>query len=108
MIALVTWTGWMPDTPGQAAWLGLGFVGQMLFASRWLVQWLASEKRKESVMPVSFWWLSLIGGVAVLAYAIYKREPVLLLGQWGVVVYARNLVLLRRTQKELERRRAEG
>jgi lipid-A-disaccharide synthase-like uncharacterized protein len=79
-------------------WLAVGFLGQAMFTSRFLVQWVASEKRKASVVPVSFWWLSIAGALTLLAYSIHRRDPVFVLGQVaGLLVYGRNLVLLRRT-----------
>ena len=80
-------------------WLGIGFFGQLLFTSRFLVQWLASERRGESVIPVAFWWLSIAGGATLLAYAVYRADPVFIAGQaFGIVVYARNLLLIRRSR----------
>ena len=76
-------------------WIGIGLTGQLLFTSRFLVQWIASERRRESVIPVAFWWFSLAGGVTLLSYALWRRDPVFILGQaMGLVVYARNLVLI--------------
>ncbi|MBH0199279.1 MAG: lipid A biosynthesis protein [Nitrospira sp.] len=81
----------------ETIWLGIGFFGQALFFGRWLVQWIASEKRAESQVPVSFWYMSLIGGLITLAYAIYRMDPVFIAGQSvGSVVYIRNLMLIRR------------
>jgi lipid-A-disaccharide synthase-like uncharacterized protein len=78
-------------------WLAVGFLGQILFASRFLVQWIASERRRQSVVPTSFWWLSLGGAALLLAYAAYRLDPVFVLGQaFGFVVYTRNLVLIGR------------
>jgi lipid-A-disaccharide synthase-like uncharacterized protein len=78
-------------------WLLLGLLGQAAFSARFLVQWLASERRRESVVPVTFWWLSLAGGALLLAYALHRRDPVFVLGQSaGLVVYLRNLALIRR------------
>ncbi len=78
-------------------WIGLGFFGQLLFTSRFVVQWIASERRGRSIVPRAFWWLSLAGGVTLLAYSIWRRDPVFILGQsFGLVVYARNIVLIRR------------
>ena len=77
-------------------WWVIGFGGQAVFASRFWVQWLASERAKRSVMPISFWYLSLFGGVLSLCYAIYRLDPVFILGQCtGTVIYARNLALIR-------------
>jgi lipid-A-disaccharide synthase-like uncharacterized protein len=77
-------------------WLVLGFVGQAMFAGRFLVQWIASERKRASVVPVAFWWLSLAGGGTLLAYAVHRRDPVFIVGQAvGLFVYGRNLSFLR-------------
>ena len=76
-------------------WLLIGFLGQGMFTARFLVQWLASEKKKDSVVPVAFWWLSMAGGLTLLSYAIYREDPVIIAGQsLGVFVYVRNLMLV--------------
>ena len=81
-------------------WLVVGLLGQMLFMMRFIVQWLHSERHKKSIIPVSFWYFSLIGGLTVLAYGIHKAEPVIILGQIpGTFVYARNLILISRHRK---------
>jgi lipid-A-disaccharide synthase-like uncharacterized protein len=73
-------------------WLTIGFLGQALFSARFLVQWIASERRKQSVVPTHFWYFSVAGGITLLVYAIYRADPVFILGQAaGLVVYARNL-----------------
>ena len=73
-------------------WLALGLLGQLLFSGRFLVQWIASERRKTSIVPRSFWYLSIAGGATLLGYALYKRDPVFILGQGaGLLIYARNL-----------------
>lgn len=78
-------------------WLGIGFLGQALFFMRFFVQWLASEKAKSSVMPVSFWYFSIGGGAILLAYVIYRKDPVLILGQGtGLLIYLRNLYFIRK------------
>jgi len=80
-----------------ASWLALGFLGQACFSCRFLVQWIASEKRKASVIPVLFWWFSIGGGVCLLSYALLRKDIVIVTGQAaGLVVYVRNLMLLRR------------
>ncbi len=77
-----------------STWLALGFVGQGFFTSRFLVQWLASEKEGRSVIPMAFWYLSLCGGLTLLAYAIHVGDPVFILGQsTGAFIYLRNLWL---------------
>ena len=79
----------------ESFWLILGFTAQMLFSARFLVQWIASERAGMSVVPISFWWLSIIGGILLLWYAIRRRDPVFIVGQaTGVCVYTRNLVLI--------------
>jgi lipid-A-disaccharide synthase-like uncharacterized protein len=81
----------------SAAWYVLGFTGQAMFSSRFLVQWVASERLRRVVIPAAFWYLSLLGGAALLIYAVHRRDPVFAVGQGaGLVVYARNLVLHRR------------
>jgi len=76
-------------------WVLFGFFGQFVFAMRFIIQWIVSEKKKESIVPLSFWYLSLGGGVILLIYAIYKNDPVFMLGQaTGLIVYARNLMLI--------------
>ena len=78
-------------------WLVLGFFGQLCFSSRFLIQWIASEKAKKSIVPDAFWYFSILGGTALLAYAIYKQDPVFILGQsTGLFVYFRNLYFLRK------------
>ena len=80
-------------------WLVVGFAGQGLFTARFLVQWLASERSGEVVVPASFWWLSILGAAALLSYAVSRRDPVVALGQsMGFVVYVRNLMLGRKAR----------
>lgn len=89
LLNITSWTG--------LAWVVLGFTGQALFFARLLVQWLASEKEQRSVVPVGFWWFSLLGGVMLFSYFVWRRDIVGVLGQTtGVVVYARNLRLIYR------------
>jgi lipid-A-disaccharide synthase-like uncharacterized protein len=79
----------------ETFWLGVGLVGQALFSARFLVQWLSSERVKRSVIPLAFWYFSVAGGVTLLAYAIYRRDPVFIIGQGaGLFVYLRNLWLI--------------
>lgn len=76
-------------------WLIFGLLGQLSFTMRFVVQWIASEKRKESVIPISFWAFSLLGSLILLIYAIYRKDPVFILGQaFGFTVYIRNLQLI--------------
>ena len=77
-------------------WLGIGLLGQALFSARFLIQWIASERRKESVVPTPFWYFSIGGGLTLFAYAVYRQDPVFILGQGaGVFIYARNLYFIR-------------
>lgn len=72
-----------------------GFMAQALFATRFIVQWIASERRRRSHVPVHFWWFSLGGGILMTIYGLLRRDPVIILGQSpGLVVYARNLMLI--------------
>jgi lipid-A-disaccharide synthase-like uncharacterized protein len=81
-------------------WLAFGFGAQGLFMARMLVQWIATERQRRSVVPVAFWWLSLIGGFMLLAYFLRRGDPVGVVGQlFGVVVYLRNLVHIHREQR---------
>jgi len=76
-------------------WVLIGFIGQFLFAGRFIVQWIVSERKRESHVPVQFWYLSVIGGSITLAYAIHRRDPVFILsGGAGIFVYSRNLYLI--------------
>jgi lipid-A-disaccharide synthase-like uncharacterized protein len=76
-------------------WLIIGFIGQALFSMRFLLQWIASERKGESVIPVLFWYFSLAGGLTLLAYAIHIRDAVFIVGQSaGAFIYVRNLVLI--------------
>ena len=73
-------------------WITLGLSGQLLFFMRFLVQWIVTEKRKKSTIPVSFWFFSIAGGIILLVYSIYRRDPVFILGQsLGILIYSRNL-----------------
>ncbi|CAL8980896.1 hypothetical protein RHODGE_RHODGE_01628 [Rhodoplanes serenus] len=81
-------------------WVFLGIVAQGLFTMRFVVQWLASEKAGKSVVPMAFWWLSISGGTLLLAYALYRRDPVFIAGQgFGVFVYLRNLQFVLRERR---------
>ena len=83
----------------EQLWLGVGLVGQAFFSMRFLVQWIASEKRKESVIPLSFWFFSIGGGLTLLTYALHRLDPVFILGEaTGTLIYARNLYLIWRKQ----------
>ena len=87
--------GEAPRMSSLNGWLVVGFLGQALFTARFVVQWLVSERNRDSVVPVAFWWFSLFGGLALLSYAVSRRDPVIIIGQaMGLVVYVRNLMLV--------------
>ncbi|SFJ83629.1 Lipid A Biosynthesis N-terminal domain-containing protein [Paenibacillus sp. UNC496MF] len=82
---------------GGVAWIVFGFVGQIMFTMRFITQWLASEKAKRTVVPLSFWIYSILGSVVLSIYAIYRKDPVFILGQLpSVFIYCRNIILERR------------
>ena len=79
----------------EILFLIIGLVGQGLFASRFIIQWFYSEKKGESYIPVTFWYLSIMGGIGLLTYAIFRKDPVIILGQtFGIIIYLRNLILI--------------
>lgn len=81
-------------------WVVIGLAGQFAFASRFIVQWLASERAGRSVVPHIFWYLSIVGGLVLLSYALYRQDPVFVLGQsMGVFIYSRNLWLIHAEKK---------
>ena len=83
------------DSPAGVWWVMFGLMGQLMFTGRFIVQWIASERAGKSVMPVAFWYFSIIGGLIVLAYGFYKFDPVIILGQLpGCLIYSRNLWLI--------------
>jgi lipid-A-disaccharide synthase-like uncharacterized protein len=82
--------------------LAVGFLGQGFFSMRFLVQWIASERKKESVIPIYFWYFSVGGGLTLLIYAILRTDPVFIVGQGaGLLVYSRNLYLIWRKRERL-------
>jgi lipid-A-disaccharide synthase-like uncharacterized protein len=90
-------------------WITIGFLGQALFTARFLAQWVASERRRDSVVPVAFWWLSLGGGVVLLTYAAGRRDPVIVVGQaMGIFIYVRNLMLYAKGRRRAARRAARA
>ncbi|MBX3402286.1 MAG: lipid-A-disaccharide synthase N-terminal domain-containing protein [Phycisphaeraceae bacterium] len=86
---ITSWVGFV--------WVCVGFAGQLLFSGRMILQWITSERSRRSVISESFWWFSLAGGVTLFAYFIWRQDPVPMLGQAaGIVIYARNIRLLRK------------
>lgn len=85
----------------NAVWIAIGFAGQALFSMRFLYQWLYSERAKRSVIPEAFWYFSVGGGATLLAYAIYKQDPVFIVGQGaGLLIYARNIYFIHRDKRQ--------
>ena len=85
----------------EIIFLIIGFFGQGLFASRFIVQWIYSEKKGESHIPIIFWYLSIFGGIGLLIYAIFRKDPVIILGQtFGIFIYLRNLILIYKKKNE--------
>lgn len=83
----------------QNIWLIIGFAGQFIFGARFVIQWIASEKSKMSIIPEVFWYISMLGSLVLLAYAIYKKDPVFIAGQsLGMIIYVRNIVLINRNK----------
>jgi len=85
------------STEPWTIWIAVGFVGQVVFGLRFVVQWIATERQRKSVVPVAFWYLSLLGTVILLTYAIYRMDPVFIAGfSLNMVIYVRNLYFIHR------------
>ena len=83
-------------------WIGIGLFGQIIFGSRMLVQWIVSEREGRSIVPTAFWYISIAGGMVLLSYAVYRADPVFILGQAaGSVVYMRNIYFIHREKDSL-------
>lgn len=97
-LKITSWAG--------VVWLGIGLIGQIAFSGRMILQWIVSEKRRESVITESFWWFSLFGSVTLFCYFVWRQEPIGMLGQAsGVVIYARNLRLIYKHKRRAARAR---
>lgn len=89
-------------------WIAIGFAGQAMFSMRFLVQWLSSERAGRSIIPIAFWYFSLAGGCILLAYAIWRRDPVFIVGQAaGLFIYTRNLYFIHRERLTCELARVD-
>jgi len=89
----------------ELIFLIIGFLGQGLFASRFVFQWIYSEKKGESTIPIIFWYLSIFGGIGLLTYAISRKDPVIISGQlFGIFIYLRNLILIYKKKDEKNRK----
>jgi len=95
--ALSQW--WASVSMTELTWLAVGFGAQLMFSLRFLVQWIASERAKASIVPEIFWYFSLAGGAMLLIYAIYRVDPVFILGQaTGLIIYSRNIYFIWRAK----------
>ena len=99
----VLWTLTLGELKLQITpWVIIGFVGQVLFGARFIIQWIVSEKRRESTIPLAFWYCSIGGSIVLLTYAIHRHDPVFIVGQsLGSIIYIRNLILIDRKKKAL-------
>ncbi|MBE9562045.1 MAG: lipid-A-disaccharide synthase N-terminal domain-containing protein [Proteobacteria bacterium] len=85
----------------ETIWIMIGLTGQVFFSMRFLIQWWQSERQKKSVIPIEFWYFSILGAVTLLSYAIYRADPVFILGQSiGLFIYLRNLHLIKKSTQE--------
>lgn len=95
----MSWTNvvnWWATTPvEELVWITIGLTAQLMFSLRFIVQWIATEKARASIIPETFWYFSFAGGVLLLAYAVYRLDPVFMLGQaTGLVIYSRNIYFI--------------
>jgi len=87
----------------EMLFLSIGFLGQGIFASRFIIQWIYSEKKGRSSIPIIFWYLSIFGGLGLLIYAIFRKDPVIIVGQlFGILIYTRNLILIYKKNNEFK------
>lgn len=90
-------------------WIAFGLGGQVMFSLRFLVQWLASEQQGRSVIPLAFWYFSIAGGMILFCYAVYRRDPVFIIGQSaGLAIYLRNLWLIYRERRQSSHQESSG
>lgn len=103
MELLARFGDWWATTPQtEKWWLVIGFTAELMFVMRFIVQWVASEWARKSVVPDAFWFFSVLGGSMLLAYAIYRVDPVFIVGQGGgLAVYLRNIYLIRRHRRAM-------
>jgi lipid-A-disaccharide synthase-like uncharacterized protein len=91
---------WTTTSTTEKSWLAIGFLAQLMFSMRFVVQWIASERARRSIVPETFWYFSLVGGAMLFAYAIYRFDPVFMLGQgMGLIIYGRNIYFIRNQHK---------
>ena len=98
---LVHW--WMTTPTTELVWIFIGLCAQLLFSMRFIVQWIATEKARASIIPETFWYFSFFGGILLLAYAGYREDPVFILGQAaGLIIYSRNIYFIWLGKREAE------
>lgn len=96
---LAVW--WASISTEELIWLSIGFTAQAMFSMRFIIQWIASEKARRSIVPEAFWYFSFVGGLMLFVYAIYRMDPVFILGQGtGLFIYARNIYFIHRSKRE--------
>ncbi|PCI05928.1 MAG: lipid A biosynthesis [Hyphomicrobiales bacterium] len=99
LASLATW--WANTSSTEIIWLAVGFGAQMMFSMRFLIQWIASEKARASIVPETFWYFSFAGGAMLLVYAIYRVDPVFIMGQaTGLLIYSRNIYFIWNNKKD--------
>jgi len=86
---------WAEISTAELTWLAIGFGAQLMFSMRFIIQWVASEKARASIVPETFWYFSFLGGAMLLVYAIHRADPVFILGQGlGLIIYSRNIYFI--------------
>lgn len=96
---LSTW--WSNITTTELIWLGIGFSAQAMFSMRFIIQWIASERARQSIVPEAFWYFSFAGGLMLFVYAVYRMDPVFMLGQaTGLFIYARNIYFITMVKRQ--------
>lgn len=92
---------WASVSTTELVWLTVGLLAQLMFSMRFIVQWIASERARQSIVPETFWYFSVVGGAMLFAYAIYRVDPVFMLGQGaGLLIYARNIQFIMRGKRD--------
>jgi len=104
---LAAW--WADVSLTEVIWVTIGLIAQLMFSMRFLIQWIASERAKQSIVPETFWYFSVLGGALLFAYATYRLDPVFMLGQgMGLFIYARNIQLIWKDKARVAKAAAMG
>ena len=91
--SLAQW--WADKSTAELVWLGIGLFAQLMFSMRFLIQWIATERARASIVPETFWYFSFVGGLMLLSYAIHRMDPVFIIGQaTGLIIYSRNIYFI--------------